>query len=91
MVGSTARRKRDAGAIRGWRLGWLLGGGAVVVAAGLLVAIIGLARRVAGQAGEIEGAVDAAAGNTAALFEVQALNRTLERMAAAGRARPEPA
>lgn len=89
MVDSFGRRNGDAGASRSWRLGWVVGGGAVVVAAGLLLGIIALARRIVGQAAEIEGAIDGARENTAPLFDLQGLNRTLERVAGGLRASRE--
>lgn len=64
-----------------WKLGWSLGGVVVLVAAGLLLLIIGLARRIAGQAGEIEDAIDAARENTAPLFDIPAINLSLDQIA----------
>ena len=63
-----------------WRLGWALGGVVVVIAAGLLLTIIGLARRIVRQAGEIEEAIDGARVNTAPLFEVANVNLALDRI-----------
>ena len=63
-----------------WRLGWALGGVVVVIAAGLLLTIIGLARRIVRQAGEIEQAIDGARVNTAPLFEVANVNLALDRI-----------
>ncbi len=82
MVDSFGRRNADDGAARRWRLGWALGGAAVAAAAGLLVTIIALARRVTGQAADIEGAIEGARENTAPLFEIPAMNLTLDRVAA---------
>lgn len=53
----------------------------VLVAAGLLLTIIGLARRAAGQASEIEDAIDAARENTAPLFDISAINLSLDQIA----------
>ena len=63
-----------------WRLGWALGGVVVVIAAGLLLTIVGLARRIVRQAGEIEEAIDGARVNTAPLFEVANVNLALDRI-----------
>lgn len=64
-----------------WKLGWALGGAVVLLAAGLLLTMIGLARRVAGQASEIEEAIDAARENTAPLFDISAINLSLDQIA----------
>ncbi len=61
-----------------WILGWALGGTVVAVAATLLLAIIGLARRIVRQAGEVEDALDGARENTTALFELSAVNLTID-------------
>lgn len=66
---------------RTWKLGWALGGAVVLIAAGLLLTLIGLARRVAGQASEIEEAIDAARENTAPLFDISAINLSLDQIA----------
>jgi len=63
-----------------WALGWSLGGVVVAIAAGLLLAIIGLGRRIVRQAGEIETALDGARENTSALFAVTETNATLDRV-----------
>ncbi len=63
-----------------WKLGWALGGVVVLVAAGLLLAIIGLARRIVHQAGEIEEAIDGARRHTAPLFDLAAVNGALDRV-----------
>lgn len=61
-----------------WILGWALGGAVVAVAATLLLTIIGLARRIVRQAGDIEEALDGARENTTALFDVSAVNLGLD-------------
>ncbi len=53
----------------------------VLVAAAVLLTIIGLARRIARQAEEIEGAIEGARQHTAPLFEIGAVNRTLDGIA----------
>lgn len=62
-----------------WILGWTLGGTVVAVAAALLLTIIGLARRIVRQAGDIEEALDGARENTSALFDLSAINLGLDR------------
>jgi len=61
-----------------WVLGWALGGTVVAVAATLLLTIIGLARRIVRQAGDIEKALDGARENTTALFDISAVNLGLD-------------
>lgn len=61
-----------------WILGWTLGGAVVAVAATLLLTIIGLARRIVRQAGDIEKALDGARENTTALFDLSAVNLGLD-------------
>ena len=62
-----------------WVVGWSVGGLVVAIAAGLLLTIIGLGRRIVRQAGEIEAALDGARENTSPLFAVTETNATLER------------
>jgi hypothetical protein len=64
-----------------WSLGWALGGAVVVVAAGLLLTIIALGRRVVRQAGEIEEAIDGARENTAPIFDLGRINLALDQAA----------
>ena len=70
----------------GWWIGWAIALVVVLLAAGLLLAIIALARRIARQARDIERAIDGARENTTALFEVVETNATLERTTRALRA-----
>jgi hypothetical protein len=65
---------------RRWLVGWSAGGAVVIVAAGLLLELIALGRRIRRQAQEIEAAIDAARENTDALFDVTRTNSALERM-----------
>ena len=62
-----------------WVVGWSAGGLVVTIAAGLLLTIIGLGRRIARQARDIEAALDGARENTSPLFAVAETNATLER------------
>ncbi|WP_141137578.1 hypothetical protein [Blastococcus mobilis] len=71
----------------GWKAGWWAGGSVVVVAAGLLLAIIGLARRIARQADEIAAALEGTHANTAPLFDLVHVNGHLDRIVAPSRGR----
>jgi hypothetical protein len=64
----------------GWYIGWGVGLLVVLIAAGLLLTIIGLGRRVARQAGEITQALDGARANTDALWEVRGTNHAIDRV-----------
>ena len=64
----------------GWIVGWIVGALVVVVAAVLLLAIIGLGRRIARQADEITAALDGTRKNTEALFEVKHTNLLIDRI-----------
>jgi hypothetical protein len=63
-----------------WIFGWGVAAVVVVVAAGLLLAIIGLGRRIARQADETTGVLDAARENTEPLWAVKSINLTLHRI-----------
>jgi hypothetical protein len=65
-----------------WRLGWVAGVAVVAIAAGLLLTIIALARRIVRQAGEIEQAIDGAREHTAPLFELARTNLALDQVVA---------
>jgi hypothetical protein len=71
----------------GWKAGWSAGGAVVVVAAGLLLAIIGLARRIARQADEIADLLQSTRQNTAPLFDLGGLNTALDRIVAPDKVR----
>ncbi len=64
-----------------WVIGFVLAGAVVLVAAGLLLAIIGLGRRIVRQAEEIVAALDGARANTAPLFDVTRTNLALDQIA----------
>jgi hypothetical protein len=53
----------------------------VLLAASLLLAIIGLARRIIGQAQDITSALDGAQANTDPLFDVSQTNLAIDRIA----------
>ena len=63
-----------------WVVGWGVGALVVAIAAGLLVTIIALCRRIVRQADDITRALDSARENTTALFDVATANRALERI-----------
>ena len=63
-----------------WTIGFVVAGVVVLIAAGLLLVIISLARRIVRQAGDIIGALDGARENTNALFDVANTNHALDRI-----------
>jgi hypothetical protein len=65
----------------GWWIGWGIALVVVLLAAALLLAVIGLARRIAGQADDITTAIDGARENTAPLFGLTRTNFALDRIA----------
>lgn len=64
----------------GWWIGWGAGLVVVLLAAALLLAVIGLGRRVAQQADDITKALDGARENTSPLFEVARTNHAIDRI-----------
>lgn len=64
----------------GWYVGWAIGLLVVLIAAGLLLAIIALGQRITRQAVEITHALDGARANTDALWDVRATNHTVDRI-----------
>jgi hypothetical protein len=63
-----------------WVVGWAIGAAVVLVAALLLLAIIGLGRRIVGQADDITKALDGARENTSPLFDVSHTNLAVDRI-----------
>ena len=61
-----------------WIVGWAVGAVVVLVAAVLLLVVIGLGRRLARQAREITEALDGARDNTAPLFDVTRTNLAID-------------
>lgn len=61
-----------------WIAGYAAGAAVVVVAATLLLVVILLARRIVGQARDIENALLASVGNTESLFDLAQTNHALE-------------
>lgn len=74
-----ARSARD-GASAAWRAGWWAGVAVVVISAGLLLTLIGYARRIARQADEIAEALEATHRNTTPLFDLARVNDVLDRI-----------
>ena len=62
----------------GWWIGWGVGLVVVLLAAALLLLVIGLGRRVARQADEITAALDGARENTTPLFDVTRTNLAID-------------
>ena len=63
-----------------WIVGWVAGVVVIAIAALLLVAIIALGRRIAGQADDITRALDGARENTTALFDVTRTNLAIDQV-----------
>ena len=63
-----------------WPIGWAIAALVVAIAAGLLLATIVLARRIARQARDIVAALDGARENTAALFDVPQANLLIDQI-----------
>jgi hypothetical protein len=64
----------------GWIIGWAIGLVVVLLAAVLLLAIIGSGRRIVRQADDITSALDGARRNTEPLFDVTRTNLALDRI-----------
>jgi hypothetical protein len=64
----------------GWYVGWAIGLVVVLIAAGLLLTIIALGRRIARQAVGITAALEGAKENTDALWEVRGTNHAIDRI-----------
>jgi len=64
----------------GWYVGWAIGLVVVALAAGLLLAIIAVGRRITRQAVDITEALAGAKANTDALWEVRATNHAIDRI-----------
>ena len=63
-----------------WIVGWAVGVVVVVIAATLVLTVIGLARRIVRQADAITEAIDGARENTAPLFDVKATSLAVDRI-----------
>ena len=64
----------------GWIIGWALGVVVVLLAAGLLLAIIRLGRDITRQAQDITAALEGARRNTDALFDITRTNLAIDRI-----------
>lgn len=64
----------------GWYIGWAVGLVVVLIAAGLLLTIIMLGRRIVRQAVDITEALDGARENTQALWDVRETNHAADRI-----------
>ncbi len=64
----------------GWIVGWIVGALVVVVAAVLLLAIIGLGRQIVRQADDITAALDGTRENTSPLFDVTRTNLAVDQI-----------
>jgi len=63
-----------------WYVGWAIGLVVVLIAALLLIVVIGLGRRVVRQADDITIALDGARENTTPLFDVTRTNLAIDRI-----------
>jgi hypothetical protein len=63
-----------------WVVGWAIGVAVVAVAAAVLLAIIGLGRRIARQAQDVTQALDGARDHTTPLFDVTRTNLAIDRI-----------
>ncbi len=66
----------------GWIVGYMVGGIVVVIVAVLAITLIVQARKIGAQAADILTALDEARGHTLGLWEVEDVNRGLERVVA---------
>jgi len=64
-----------------WVFGWLVGATVILIAALLLLAIIGLGRRIARQADEITQTLEGVRTNTDPLWDIRGTNVALDRIA----------
>ena len=63
-----------------WVVGWAVGVVVILIAAALLLAIIGLGRRIVRQADDITAALDGARENTTPLFDVTRTNLAVDQI-----------
>ena len=73
----------------GWYVGWAVGALVVVIAAVLLLVVIALGRRIAGQAEAITRSLEGTNERTTPLFGLAETNHALDRIARGLRARRE--
>jgi hypothetical protein len=65
----------------GWWIGWAVALVVILLAAALLLAIIGLGRRIVRQADDITAALDGTREHTTALFDLTRTNFAIDRIA----------
>lgn len=65
----------------GWWIGWAVALVVILLAAALLLAIIGLGRRIVRQADDITAALDGTREHTTPLFDVTRTNLAIDRIA----------
>jgi 4-amino-4-deoxy-L-arabinose transferase-like glycosyltransferase len=65
----------------GWWIGWGVALVVILLAAALLLIVIGLGRRIVGQADDITAAIDGARENTTPLFDVTRTNLAVDTIA----------
>jgi len=63
-----------------WFVGWAVGLVVVAIAAALLIIVIGLGRRITGQAVQITRALDGGRANTDGMWEVRSTNSAIDRI-----------
>lgn len=63
-----------------WYVGWAIALVVVLIAAGLLLAIIGLGRRIVRQADDVTAALDGTREHTTSLFDVTRTNLAIDRI-----------
>jgi len=63
-----------------WYVGWVVGVVVILIAALLLLAIIALGRRIAGQADDITRALDGARDHTDGLYDVNRTNLAIDQI-----------
>jgi hypothetical protein len=63
-----------------WLIGWMIGVVVVIIAATLLLTIIGLGHRIVRQADEITASLDATRRNTDPLWDVKKININIDRI-----------
>ncbi len=69
----------------GWVIGYAIGAAVVVVVAVLAITLIVQARKIGDQAADIVAALERARDNTAGLWEIDKVNRSLDNVRAAAR------
>lgn len=62
----------------GWWIGWGVALVVILIAAALLLLVIGIGRRIIGQADDITAAIDGARENTTPLFDVTRTNLAVD-------------